>query len=244
MKDSEPTSDGLDENYRDKLAAIGRGVVGAVPIGGGILAEVVGAVIPGQRADRITTYLRALASKVEGLEAAIKDGIMANAEKVHLIEEGGIQSARAITQERIDLIVETVSRGLSAEDAEVFRRKRLLLLLGELDDDEINILNAYGRAYAGSDPRAFEEIDRPDPPHMQSDQSVIDQNQLYELGRVRLIRFGLIRKNYGSIKKGVIPEFDPRSGDFKHRLEISYLGRMLLREIGMPAPFDASRDAQ
>lgn len=242
MGNGEPSGDGLDENYRDKLAAIGRGAASAVPLAGGVLAEVVSSVIPGQRADRISAYLRALASRVEELEAQTRDGILFNAEKIHLIEEGGLQSARATTQERIDLIVEAVSRGLSAEDAEVIRRGRLLLLLGELDDDEVNLLNAYGRAYAGADRRAFEEINRPEPPHLQSDPSVIDQNQLYELGESRLIRLGLIKKKYGNIKKGTIPEFDSRKGDFKHRLEISYLGRMLLREVGMAAPIDAQRD--
>tara|TARA_R110002072_G_scaffold150962_1_gene300019 strand:- start:497 stop:1231 length:735 start_codon:yes stop_codon:yes gene_type:complete len=241
MDDGQAKSDGLEENYRDKLAAIGRGAAGSIPLAGGILAEVVGAVIPGQRADRITAYLRALASRVEELEAEIRNGIVGNAEKIHLIEEGGLQSARATSPERIGLIVEAVTRGLNAEDAEVIRRKRLLLILGELDDDEVNLLNAYGKSYAGSDRRAFEQINRPDPPHLQSDPSVIDQNQLYELGKTHLIRLGLIKKNYGSIKKGVVPEFDPRDGDFKHRLEVSYLGRMLLREIGMPAPIDAQQ---
>lgn len=241
MNDGQANSDGLEDNYRDKLTAIGRAAAGSIPLAGGILAEVVGAVIPGQRADRITAYLRALTSRVEELEAEIRDGIVGNPEKIHLIEEGGLQSARATSPERIELIVEAVTRGLSAEDAEVIRRKRLLLILGELDDDEVNLLNAYGRSYAGSDRRAFEQINRPDPPHLQSDPSVIDQNQLYELGKTHLIRLGLIKKNYGSIKKGVVPEFDPSHGDFKHRLEVSYLGRMLLREIGMPAPIDAQQ---
>lgn len=205
------------------------------------MAEVVGAVIPGQRADRITTYLRALASRVEELEVGVRDGIVATAYKIHLIEEGGLQSARATSPERIQLIVQAVARGVSAKDAEVIRRKRLLLILGELDNDEINLLNAYGRSYAASDQRAFEEVNRPTLPHLQSDPSAIDQYQLYELEKKHLIRLKLLKKNYGRIKKGVVPEFDPRDGDFKHRLEVSYLGRMLLREIGMAAPIDAQR---
>lgn len=241
MSENVVNSDGLEEDFRDRLAAIGRGAAGAVPLAGGILAEVIGAVIPGQRADRITAYLRALALRIEELEAGVRADIVANVEKINLIEEGGLQSARAMSPERIDLIVQAVARGLTAEDAEVIRRKRLLLILGELDDDEVNLLNAYGRSYAGSDQRAFAEVNRPDPPHLQSDPSAIDQHQLYELGKKHLIRLGLIKKNYGSIKKGVVPEFDPREGDFKHRLEVSYLGRMLLREIGMAAPIDAQR---
>lgn len=241
MVNNDPNSDGLDDDLRDKLVAIGKGVAGAIPLAGGIVAEVVGVVIPGQRADRIAVYLRALALRVDDLAAEIRDGIASNAEKIDLIEEGGFQSARATSQERIDQIVEAVGRGLSEDDVDVVRRKRLLLILGELDNDEVNLLNAYGRSYGGSDRQAFERVNRPDPPHLQSPPSAIDRDQLYELGKRRLIRLGLLKKNYGSVKKGEIPEFDAREGDFKHRLEVSHLGRMLLREIGMETPFDAQQ---
>ena len=241
MDRQEPNGDALDENYRDKLAAIGRATVSAIPLAGGVLAEIVSSVIPDQRADRIAIYLRALAVRVDQLESKTRESISANPEKVHLIEEGGLQSARATTQARIDCIVEAVTRGLRAEDTEVIRKKRLLYLFGELDEDEIALLNAYGKSYAGDDQRAFDEVDQPAPPHLQSSESEIAQRQLYELGQDHLVRLGLIKKNYGSLKKGAIPEFDPRKGDFKNRLEISYLGRMLLKEVGMALPLDVQR---
>lgn len=241
MVSSDPNHDGLDDDLRDKLVAIGKGIAGAIPLAGGALAEVVGMVIPGQRADRIAFYLRALASRVEDLESEIQDGLASNPEKIDLVEEGGYQAARATSQERIDQIVEAVSRGLSEDDSDVVRRKRLLLVLGELDDDEVTLLNAYGRSYGGADRQAFDRVNRPDPPHLQSPPLVIDQNQLYEMGKRHLTGLGLLRKNYGNVKKGEVPEFDAREGDFKHRLEVSPLGRMLLREIGMETPFDGQQ---
>lgn len=123
----------------------------------------------------------------------------------------------------------------------MIRRKRLLLLLGELDDDEINILNAYDRTYGGLDRDAFANINLPDRAHLQSPIEVVDQHQLYQAGRKHLLRLGLLKKNYGSVKKGQLPEFDAREGDFKHRVEVSYLGRMVLREIGLGSPFDAEK---
>src|SRR3546814_9874023 len=51
MSDADNT-DGLDDNFRDKLVALGKAAAGLVPIAGGPLAEIVGAVVPGQRADR------------------------------------------------------------------------------------------------------------------------------------------------------------------------------------------------
>lgn len=241
MADDDATEDRLDDDLRDKLVAIGKGIAGAIPIAGGVVAEVVGMVIPGQRADRIAKYLRALATRVDDLAKEVRDGLASNTEKIDLIEEGGFQSARATSQARIDQIVEAVSRGLSEDDADVIRRKRLLRILGELDDDEINLLNAYGRSYAGGDRQAFEKVNRPDPPHLQASSSIVEQNQLYEAGKAHLVRLELLKKNYGNVKKGQTPEFDPRKGDFKHNLEVSYLGRMLLREIGMETPFDAQQ---
>lgn len=240
MADEVPR-DSLDDNLRDKLVAIGKGVASVVPLAGGIMAEVVGVVIPEQRADRIAAYLRALTSRVDELTQEMRDGLSANTEKIDLIEEGGFQSARATSQERIYQIVETVSRGLNEDDVDVVRRKRLLLILGELDDDEVNLLNAYGRSYAGVDRQAFQKVNRPATPHMQSPPTLIDQNQLYEAGERHLVRLGLLKKNFGTLKKGEVPEFDPHIGDFKHSLEVSHLGRMLLREIGMETPFDARR---
>lgn len=236
-----PPPDSLDDGWRDKLVAIGKGVAGAIPLAGGVLAEVIGITIPGQRADRIATFIRALATRVDDLSDELRDGLASSAEKIDLIEEGGIQSSRATARERINQIVEAVSRGLSSDDADIVRRKRLLLILGELDDDEVSLLNAYGRSYAGADRQAFERVNRPDPPHLQSHALVIDQNQLYEAGKDHLVRLGILKKNYGNVRKGEIPEFDARKGDFKHNVEISYLGRLLLREIGMETPFDAQQ---
>lgn len=241
MDENDHQPDGLDSNFRDKLVAIGKGAAGVIPLAGGLIAEVVGVAIPEQRADRIASYLRSLADRVDALAEDIKAELASNAEKIDLIEEGGFQSARATSPERIAQIVEAVSRGLSEDDIEVVRRKRLLLVLGELDDDEINLLNAYGRSYAGADREAFKNVRRPDLPHFQSPPSVIEQTQLYEAGKAHLTRLGLLKKNYGNVKKGEMPDFDSRAGDFKHSLEVSHLGRMLLREIGLETPFDAQQ---
>lgn len=240
MSDGE-RDDGLDDRWRDRLVAIGKGVAGAIPLAGGVVAEVVGMVIPGQRADRIATYLRALEVRVSGLAEEVRNGLPSNAEKIGLIEEGGFQSARATSSERLDQIVEAVSRGLGEEDADVVRRKRLLVLFGELDDDEVALLNAYGRSYAGADRQAFEKVNRPPPAHLQSPMLDLERNRLFEAGREHLLRAGLLKKNYGNMKKGQLPEFDASKGDFKHTVEVSHFGRMLLREIGLETPFDAQQ---
>ena len=238
MAQLDSMNDGLDDNLRDKLVAIGKGVANLIPFAGGLIGEVVGLAIPTQRADRIAQYLRELTLRVENLATEIKDRILLDEEMIDLIEEGGFQAARATSSERIHQIVEAVGRGLSEDDSFVVRKKRLLLIFGELDNDEINLLNAFGRSYAGMDRNAFDRVNRPDPPHMQSQQSELDANRLYEAGESHLVRLGLLRKNYGNIRRGETPEFNAQSGDFKHNLEISDLGRMLLKIIGLQTPFD------
>lgn len=243
-QDVDAASDGLDDNLRDRLVAIGKGAVSLVPLAGGPLAEIVGAVIPGQRADRIAAYLRALSARIAAFEIDVQQTLAKSAVKIDLIEEGGFQAARATSTERISQIVEAVGRGLEENEADVIRRKRLLVLFGELDDDEVTLLNAYGRSYGGADQDAFDRINRPDPVHMQSPRADVDRERLYEAGREHLLRLDLLERNYGSVRKGQLPDFDARIGDFKHTVEVSYLGRMLLAEIGLKSPFDMEDKAE
>lgn len=239
--ESQANQEALDDQLVDKLVSLGKGAAGLIPMVGGPLAEIIGNVIPGQRADRIARYLRSLSSRVEQLEADVQEALLRDPEKVDLIEEGGYQAARATSNERIEMIVEAVARGLSLDDADLVRRKRLLTILGELDEDEMILLNAHGRAYGHCHDDPFADVRRPHPTHMNSSMEDIEQEHLYESGPNHLLRMGLLRKNYGTVKRGQLPDFDPRAGDFSHRVEISQLGRMLLKEIGMPTTFDVEQ---
>ena len=97
-KRDELDADLLDSNLRDKLVAIGKGAAGVIPFAGGFLAELVGAVIPEQRADRISEYLRLLAARTDELEYDLIKQILSSPEKIDLIEEGGHQATRATSQ--------------------------------------------------------------------------------------------------------------------------------------------------
>lgn len=235
--DSPKETDGLDNNLRDKLVATGRALAGIAPWCGGALGEILTAVIPGQRADRIVAYLRQLSVRIDQLEESVQLEIVASPAKVELIEEGGYQAARALSADRVSQIVEAVANGITSDEADVIRRKRLLKLFGELDDDEVALLNAYGRNYANRDEEAWEKANRPDPAHMQSAREDVDRERLFEAGRSHLTRLGLLREKVTTDRSGA-PHFDKNAGDFKRRTEIAYLGRLLLREVGMSTPFD------
>lgn len=232
--------DDLDDNFRDKLVAIGKGGAGLIPLIGGPLAEIIGVVVPGQRADRIVSYLRSVESRVNLMGLELQE-LLESVEKIDLLEEGGFQAARALSRERIEQIAEAVTQGLASADSELVRRKRLIRLLGELDDDEIALLNAYGRSYAGSDRNAFDSINRPSPIHLRSSNEERENDRLYKAGQAALLRLDLLEKKYGSVRRGETPEFDTSKGDFQHSVQISHLGRMLLKEIGLTTPFDQNR---
>lgn len=243
MSDQGPDAyDPLDDDYRDQLVAIGKGAVSLVPLIGGPLAEMIGVAIPNQRADRIASYVRQLGQRIDAMADEVKNGLEDNSAKLDLVVEGGYQSARAMSDERVGRIAEAVARGLAEDEADVVRRRRLLVIFGELDDDEVALLNAYGRSYAGGDREAFENINRPDPPHLQSPRRDLERSELYDLGREHLLRLGLLDRNFGNVKKGELPAFDARTGQFKHTLEVSFLGRLLLKEVGMATPFDLEEE--
>lgn len=235
-----PNKDGLDDNFTDRLVAISKAAVSLAPLVGGPLSEAIGAVIRGQRSDRIAAYLRALAVRVQDLEEQVCGVLQDQPEKIGVIEEGAFQAARATSSNRIALIVEAVAQGLDGRDAETIRRNRLLRLLGDIDDDEVALLNAHGRAYGTGDYRAFDDLNEPEPTDMQSSVEDLDGAKLYKAGEEHLLQLGLLQKNYGSYRNGDTPKFNFRLGDYKHSIEISYLGRMLLREIGLTPPFDAA----
>ena len=205
---------------------------------GGAVGEVVSAVIPGQRIDRIASYLAKLAARVDTMDDELQRRILSDKSRVDLIEEGGFQAARALSDSRIDRIVDVVVRGLSAHDVDAVRRSRLLKLLGDLDDDEVMILNAYGRSMGRHDRNAWDLIDRPDSPQLGSSVAQLDDSALYEAGNAHLLRLGLLQRQYPGLKRGALPEFDPQTGDFKFQVSVSYLGRVFLREIGLAAPVD------
>lgn len=231
------TDDDLDENGMDALAATGRALSGLVPMFGGVVGELLTKFVPNQRTERIVRYVRGLEARLEKLEADA-DEILSDPENVDLVEEGGFQAARATTDRRIDAIVTIVANGLTAEDADVVRRKRLVRLLRQIDDDELVLLNAYGQSYGG-DGSVWNTVQRPDPAHLGSSISQIDAEKLYDAGREHLLRLGLLKKNYRKPPRGQSPAFDAQKGDYEHSVEVSYLGRLLLRHLGMPSPIDA-----
>lgn len=228
--------DELDNNWIDRAALITKIAASLIPTIGGPLSELITETIPRLRQDRIVEYLRKLNERIETLEKEQVERILFNEEKIDLVEAGGHFAARATSSDRISNIAELVFRGLEAEETNFIRRKRLIKLFGEIDDDEFILLNAYGQSYGGSNPSVWDTIDRPLPVTLGSSEEEIDNQKLYELGKLSLLRLGLLERKFDNVKRGDYPPFDAQAGGFKSRIEISHLGRMLLKETGIDLP--------
>ena len=229
-------SDQLDNNWLDDIAFVTKIAASLVPVIGGPLAELITEAIPRLRQDRIVEYLRQLNARLETLKKEKVEHILADVEKIDLIESGGFLAARATTSDRITKIAEIVFRGLREDEIDLIRRKRLLDLFGEIDDDEFLLLNAYGQSYGDLVSNAWDSVDQPRSPTMGSSQEEIDRAELYDLGEQNLLRLGLLQRNYDSVKTGEYPPFDVYKGEFESRIDISYLGQMLLKEVGIDLP--------
>ena len=172
-------SDQLDNDWRDRAALVTKVAASLVPVVGGPLAELVTEVIPRQRQDRIVEYLRELDRRMASLEREKVEGFLADAERIDLVESGGHLAARATSSERISRLAEIVFRGLKSAEATLVRRKRLIGLFGEIDDDEFLLLNAYGQSHVAPASQAWEMIDRPPPAVIGSPPEQIDDATLY-----------------------------------------------------------------
>lgn len=127
----------------DIATIIGKGLVGAIPFVGPLAAEIVGAIIPNQRIDRIESLLRILESKIAKEDRAKVEQRIKAPESVDIIEDGFIQASRALTEERKEYISSLLKNSLTNEDLKHIEYKRLLSILGELNDLEVLILKSH-----------------------------------------------------------------------------------------------------
>ena len=74
-----------------------RAIASAIPFAGGAIAELLTAIIPNQRSDRVISYLKILSSRLEELHRQINGK---NPRSVDLLETTVVASARAVSPVR------------------------------------------------------------------------------------------------------------------------------------------------
>lgn len=231
----------LGDTWQDRGVAIARGIVGAVPVAGSILAELVGEVIPNQRIERIEAYLRFLQASFDTLPEGEMRARVSQPEAIDLFEAGAYQAMRALTDERRQRIATLVAGGTSGHEAARLEAKRLLALLGEIDDDQLILLMSKLRRY--SHDQEFAErhaaILAPKTAHLGSSRAELDAHTAYGETRSSLMRLGLLKLNFKKLARGALPEFDEKTGMMKATgSDLTLLGRLLLRRIGLAEEAD------
>lgn len=204
----------LGVRLADRIAALTRGVVGAVPYIGPIVSELVTQVIPNQRLERIEAYITELDKRVKKAE---RDKLV-HPRKVDLFEDGAFQAIRSLSEERTEYIANVVARGLSGEEKEELAAKRILTLLTQLDDGQIILLasrltknrrnDEFWKIH--SDTLKFESVSFKSSPQER------DRATMREMAEQGLVRLGLLNT----------------------RLDITPLGLLFLRHIDLAGPSD------
>ena len=224
----------MDYNKSDIAAILGKGLLGAIPWAGPLFAEIVDNAIPNQRIDRIASLIKALESKIdEEVRAKVEERILEE-KSVDLMEDGFLLAARALSEERIDHIASLLKNSLTDEDLEHLAYKRLLFLLGELNDLEVLILKSHSIGIAQQQEFRRKHQDALTPPivHLGSPQEVVDKGAIYETHRANLVRLDLLKMRFRQPRRQELPEFDNRTGMMKaNGYEITSLGMLLLRSI-------------
>jgi hypothetical protein len=216
----------LGQSVGDLVTALGKGAVGMVPVVGPALAEVICILAPAHRFERIESYVRILADRIEQL--SISTHRVQEMESINLFEEGARQAARAIRNERHAQIATLVASGMAGEDYERLQSKRLLLLLSEIDDAELIILTSLlDRNFGDADfYQRHENILREPTAETGASPKKNDQVAVYWAAFDHLERLGLVKAQ----------NIEEEYGSMHHKRsdhQLTHLGLMLLRRAGI-----------
>ena len=224
-------------NQRNDIAAIiSKGVLGAIPFVGPMASEIVGAIIPNQRIDRIEKMLLMLETKLSKLDKSEIESKIKSPEYVDIVEDCLIQTSRALTDERKDYIASLLKNSITSVEFNHLEYKKLLYILYQLNDIEIVILKSYS---LNDDTVAHYEFKGhhkdilfKSPATNISSASEVDSYAVYQTYRFNLFDLGLLKQNFKKPKKNEFPEFDLKTGMIKSSgYRITILGKLLLKSI-------------
>lgn len=149
MQKKELTIHDTEEKPIDTLAGYVKGGIGTVPVVGPILAEMIGSLIPGQRLDRVSEFLKIIDRKIGemGEEIDILKLKMTDEKFLDLFVEVSWQSTKASSRERKEYLASILINGLNDDNLDEIQKNIFLNLMSELNDIEILIL--YSKSYKG-----------------------------------------------------------------------------------------------
>ena len=160
---------------------------------------------------------------------------MLEEKSVDLMEDGFLQAARALSEERIDYIASLLKNSLTDEELEHIAYKKLLAILGDINDIEVLLLKYCSRPTIGwrEEFRSkHREALTKTVVSLSSSQEEVDKAAIYESYETNLARLGLIKMRFRKPMRGESPKFDEKTGMMESSgYDITSLGRLLLRSI-------------
>jgi outer membrane murein-binding lipoprotein Lpp len=256
----------LKTNAVDYGVAAGKSLLSIIPFAGGFASELLAGVIPAQRMDRVAHFLKTLDAEITELkgEVGALDAKARSGEQVLLFQTGGEHAARAATNTRAEQVAKVVALGMFGDDLQASHARRVLKLLDELGDDDVIQLCSYLEPYkSDAEWKALHKEVLFPPAYSQElrDRGTAseDIHRLATRVDIRVFRLeglGLLEaertvpidalasqiQSYSDISGTGLARFGTGPSSIKAEvgdLDISYLGRDLLAEIGVvakPAP--------
>ncbi len=232
-----------------KTGMVAVGMVAGGPLGAlgaGLAAELVSVVVPNYKQERYSKWVNELESRVAALEGSTRKRAQ---ERVHtpefadLFEDATRQAVRSLSDERIYQLTTLLVNGLTNEEIEHARRKRLLDLFGQLNDAEVLILQGEA-LYPGDSHEFWDQHPElfPEPAFLGSSQETVDKSILFSSFRQHLEDLNLLKPSFQKPTGGKPAELDFNTGRIKASgYNITGLGRLLLHEIGLREPMRESR---
>lgn len=223
------------ETAREVTATVLKTLIGYAPVVGPVLQEAIGFAIPSKKVERLYIFAQVLEDRVKYLEEDTARLKMQTEEFTDLLEDGLIQASRAMTDERRGYIASLLKNSITHDELGHIEKKKLLALLGELNDAEIIMLKFHSLTsaehrseFAKRHDTVFTPVER----HFGVPQENLDRGALQDSYRSKLMEVGLLTPVYKRQDKGKTPEFDLTTGRLKAAsLSVTQLGDLLLRFI-------------
>ncbi len=228
----------IEENEVDILTTSFKGSAGMIPILGPYFAEIIGSLVPYQRIDRITTFLKLFYKKFEeqNLQIEILKEKMKNEDFINLFDDISWLAAKSTSNDRKEYLASILINGLTDDKLDEIQKNIFLNLMSELNDIEILILYSYTIASKTDEEFTKKHQEILTPPRAYSEASEDDRNKriLFETYKEKLVRLNLLNKKFAKPKRGESPEFDEKTGMMKSNgFEITSIGRLFLKYIGL-----------
>jgi hypothetical protein len=220
---------------------VAKTLLGSLPVAGPLLVAVFDEIVPVFRAERLQGFAEELDIRLNDTPRETLIERLKEPARYDILEDALWQAVRTSSRTRLAHLATIVANGMKASDADEIDRRHLLTLLGQLNDVQVLLLSLYGRTSMASRNEYWDkhkEALEHTPATMGSPTPVVDRDRIRDSYGEQLLQLGLLEKNYWTRSSRDELKFDRKGRLEGGTLDISYLGRLLLREIGSPSELD------